>query len=38
MLILGVGEAKDRLVMENGVHWYSHVLRRALCLEVEGQR
>ena len=44
--MLGLNETIDRLAMADGVHWYGHVLRRedghilkrALCFEVEGQR
>ena len=34
-LILGLNEPIDYLAMANSVHWYSHVLRRALNFEVE---
>ena len=36
--MLGLNEAIDQSAMANRVHWYSHVLRRALDFEVEGQR
>ena len=46
MFILGLSETIDQLAMANGVCWYGnvlmiedcHVLRRAIDLEVEGQR
>ena len=46
MLMLGLNKTTDQLAMANSVHWYghvlrredSHVLRRALDFEVEGQR
>ena len=46
MLVLGLNEAIDQSDMVNSIHWYDHVLmregghvmRRALHLEVEGQR
>ena len=46
MVMLGLSETIDQLVMANNVHWYGHVLRRedgyvlrrALYFEVEGQR
>ena len=46
MMMLGLNESIDQLVMANSVHWYGHVLRRedgliirrALDFEVEGQR
>ena len=46
MLMLGLNETIDQLVMANRVHWYSHVLMRevshvlrgALSFVVEGQR
>ena len=46
MFMLGVKETIDQLAMANSAHWYGHVLRRedghvlrrALDLEVEGQR
>ena len=46
MSMLGLSETIDQLSKANNVHWYSHmlrrkdghVLRRALDLEVEGQR
>ena len=28
----------DLLVVESSVHWYGHVLRRGIDIEVEGQR
>ena len=37
-LMLGLNEAMDQLSMANSVHWYGHVLIRALDLEVDGQR
>ena len=45
-LMLGLNEAIDQLAMVNSVRWYGHVLRRedgvvlrrALDIEVEGQR
>ena len=38
MLMLGLNETIDQLAMANSVHWYCHVLRRALYFEVEDQR
>ena len=46
MLMLGLNETVEHLVMASSVHWYGHVLRsddsyvlrRALDVEVEGQR
>ena len=46
MFMLHLNEAMDHLVMANSAHWYGHVLRRedghafrrALNVEVEGQR
>ena len=46
MFMLVLSETKDQFAMANSVHWYghvlrregSHVLRRALYFEVEGQR
>ena len=46
MFMLGLSETKDQSVMANSVRWYgqvlrregSHVLRRALYFEAEGQR
>ena len=46
MLTLGVNETIDQLAMVNSIHWYGHVLRRedghvlrrALDVEVEGER
>ena len=38
MFILGLNETIDQLAMTNSVHWYDHVLRRAINFEVEGQR
>ena len=46
MFMLGLKETTDQLGMANSVHWYAHVLRReddhvlrrALDLEVDGQR
>ena len=37
MLMLGLNEAVDQLIMVNSVQLYGHVLRRALDFEVEGQ-
>ena len=37
-MMLGLNETIDQLAMANSVHWYGHVLRRALDFEVEGQR
>ena len=44
--MLGLSESKDQFAMADSVHWYGHVLmrvdghvlRRALVIEVEGQR
>ena len=36
--MLGLNETVDQLSMENSVHWYGHVSRGALDVEVEGQR
>ena len=46
MLLLNLNETMDQLAVENGVHLYGyavrmedgHVIRRALDIEVEGQR
>ena len=38
MLIFSLNETIDQLDIANSVHWYGHVLRRALDFEVEGQR
>ena len=46
MLLLGLNVTIDQLAVANSVHWYchvlmrgnGHVLRRALDIEVEGQR
>ena len=38
MLILILSETIDQLAMANSVHWYGHVLRRALDFAIEGQR
>ena len=46
MFMLGLNETMDQLAMANSVRWYghvlsredSHMLRRALDFEVEGQR
>ena len=38
MFILGFIETMDQLAMAYSVHWYRHVLRRALYFEVKGQR
>ena len=46
MFMLGLKDAMDQLAMENSGHWYCHVLRRedthvlrkVLDIEVEGQR
>ena len=45
MLVLGLSETIDQLAMANSVHWYGHVLRRedghvlrrALCFEIDSQ-
>ena len=36
-LMLGLNEMIDQLAMTNSVHWYGHVLRRALDFEAEGR-
>ena len=38
MSMLGLKETIDQLAIANSVRWYGHVVRRALDLEVEGQR
>ena len=38
MLMLILNETTDLLAMANSVHWHGYVLRRALHIEVEGQR
>ena len=46
MFMLGLNKTIDQFAMANSVHWYGHVLRRenghvlrrALDLEIEGQR
>ena len=38
MFMLGLNEIIDQLAMADSVCWYGHLLRRALDLEVEGQR
>ena len=38
MFMLGLSETMDQFAMASSVHWYGHVLRRALDFEVEGQR
>ena len=46
MFMLGLAETIDQLIVANSVRWYGHVLRRddghvlrrALCLELEGQK
>ena len=46
MVMLGLEETIDKMAKANGVCWYGHVLRReeddilkrALCIKVEGQR
>ena len=38
MFMLGLNETIDQLAMANSVHYYGHVLRRALDFEVEGHR
>ena len=37
-MLLGLNKKIDQLVMENSENWYGHALRRALELEVKGQR
>ena len=38
MFRLGLSETVDQLAMTNSVRWYGHVWRRALDIDVEGQR
>ena len=38
MSMLGLKETIDQLAIANSVRWYGHVVRRALDLEVEGER
>ena len=38
MSMQGLKETIDQLAMDNSVHWHGHILRRALDIDVEGQR
>ena len=37
IFMLGLNEIMDQWAMASSVHWYGHVLRRALDFEVDGR-